>query len=281
MRIRDILEGAGDSELLMRDAERLGLPTSKGDRKAMLEMMDDVGENAVSPSRTNDAISESRMYDQYLTAIQRLTNQSIVRPNPATRPAWGNNNHPFLKLMFQLRSFTFAYREGPLAFLGDEFLNTAGADKMKAVAHAAPGIMALIALTGAVESIRYALQFDPGDEEDREIIAEREARSDFSKAMEHFERTGLAGTAPMFTYYPVKGVTEYNQSYLVSVAGPAASYLTDGTTAILSGDSERMVEFGARMLPMGQFYSQRKVWRDIIMGRDYGPDEETEMLNVE
>ena len=76
-------------------------------------------------------------------AIARFTEESIVRPNAAERPGWASN--PYTALIFQLKSFFYAYGKN---IIGGVIRNTKSAYNRegKITAAAMPAVFAATAL---------------------------------------------------------------------------------------------------------------------------------------
>jgi hypothetical protein len=231
---------------------------------------------------------ETESGQQYLTALARIAQQTVVQSNAANRPLWLNDRNPVLKLFGQFKSFASAYREGPLAYISSETIQqfTGGnqTEALRQAARIAPIVLGMGVMAGLSDWLRYDFYYNMGDPEQREIWREMQPNLDFAESVEatregHWglameeisglpqiiERAGLTGTATFGTYFPLTAVRNYNASLAAQMFGPTGSVLfEDIATPVAKGNWSQLYDTSLRLLPFGQAMQYREQYKQWI-----------------
>ena len=178
-------------------------------------------------------------------AIARFTEESVVRPNAAERPGWASN--PYTALIFQLKSFFYAYGKN---IIGGVIRNTQSTYNRegKISAAALPAVLATtsllpLAMVGMElrELLKFLLSPISGTVDFNEST---EAGSfDFSKfrtnemgygeyLVEAADRSGAFGAWTML--FPMFEAGRFGDEFYTSLLGPSAQRLED----LIKGDAQ-------------------------------------------
>ena len=158
--------------------------------------------------------------DAVSKAIARFAEEAIIRPNPAQRPSWANN--PYLTIVWQLKSYFYAYGKTVIGGIGREVKNRYSEDGNfqggAATLLLAAGFMIPLTMVGLEmrEYMKYGIQaLLPGIDASGSTF-----RSDYMDNGEYmweiFNRSGVLGPLSI-------GVTTAESLKWEGLAGPLIS----------------------------------------------------------
>jgi hypothetical protein len=158
--------------------------------------------------------------DAVSKAIARFAEEAIIRPNPAQRPSWANN--PYLTIVWQLKSYFYAYGKTVIGGIGREVKNRYNEDGDfqggAATLLLAAGFMIPLTMVGLEmrEYMKYGIQaLLPGIDASGSTF-----RSDYMDNGEYmweiFNRSGILGPLSI-------GVTSVESLKWEGLAGPLIS----------------------------------------------------------
>jgi predicted NAD-dependent protein-ADP-ribosyltransferase YbiA (DUF1768 family) len=178
-------------------------------------------------------------------AIARFTEESVVRPNAAERPGWASN--PYTALIFQLKSFFYAYGKNIIGGVIRNVQSTYGREG-RIPAAALPAVLALtsllpLAMVGMElrELLKFLLSPLSGTVD---FNSNTEAGVfDFSKfrtnemgygeyLLEAADRSGAFGAWTML--FPMFEAGRFGDEFYTSLLGPSAQRLED----LIKGDAQ-------------------------------------------
>jgi len=190
-----------------------------------------------------DFAFDSKAGDKVKQAIGRFVEESIVRPNAAERPVWASN--PYTALIFQLKSFFYAYgknivggvvRNTQSTFRRDGKISTSAMPAVYAATSLLPLAMIGMELrelikflfspvTGAIDFNERtdALAFDTSKFRTNDM--------DYSEyLLESADRAGIFGAFTMI--FPMMEAGRFGDEFYTPILGPTAQRVED----ILKGD---------------------------------------------
>jgi hypothetical protein len=158
--------------------------------------------------------------DAVSKAIARFAEEAIIRPNPAQRPSWANN--PYLTIVWQLKSYFYAYGKTVIGGIGREVKNRYSEDGNfqggAATLLLAAGFMIPLTMVGLEmrEYMKYGIQaLLPGIDASGSTF-----RSDYMDNGEYmweiFNRSGIPGPLSI-------GITTVESLKWEGLAGPLIS----------------------------------------------------------
>lgn len=194
----------------------LGVP--KGEEAAFARFVRDMGDDLPTGATVTGPYAGA-----YRNALQRFTDQTVMRPSASTRPKYAS--HPLGAVIFQLQAFGYAFQKNVLnrqaRLLASKDLSAA--DKLGYSAAALPAVALLVGLQGLMRDTRDRL-YDPDIRERKTPLA-------------HFEgavsQAGLLGVADPYLQ-SLTGI-RYQRNPLASLMGPAASGLAETSMVLASG----------------------------------------------
>jgi len=178
-------------------------------------------------------------------AIARFTEESIVRPNAAERPGWASN--PYTALIFQLKSFFYAYGKN---IIGGVIRNTKSAYNRegKITAAALPAVLAATALLPLAmvgmelrELLKYMLSpisntIDLNSKTPALAFDSNKFRNNSMNWPEYLleasDRSGAFGAWTML--FPMFEAGRFGDEFYTSLLGPTAQRLED----LIKGDAQ-------------------------------------------
>jgi hypothetical protein len=185
-------------------------------------------------------------FEVFRTAMLRFVDQTIVRPNEANRPVWMSSANPFKRTAGQLKSFTHAFREGPLAYLIDEWSHGDIPEKIGI----ALSMLPMLLLTWGVEELRSLLYglTKRGERANKR----KDDRPTLEKAIDLVDLAGYTGQlTDAFRFR--EAVTQFNTDPVISMGGPVygdASRLLAGIAYAGAGDPAKLYNQIVRMTPV-------------------------------
>ncbi len=206
-----------------RHPERSGyflreLGVARGDEAAFAAYVRSLGDDLPS-----SAALSGRHAQAYRTALQRFTDQTVMRPSASTKPKYAS--HPLGAVIFQLQAFAYSFQKNVLnrqaRLLASKDLSYA--DKLAFSAGALPAVALLVGVQGMMRDIRDAL-YDPDVRERKTPAAHLEGA---------VSQAGLFGIADPYLQ-SLTGI-RYQRNPLASFMGPAASGLAESTMALSQG----------------------------------------------
>jgi hypothetical protein len=207
--------GARDQELSQANFERL------------------TDEKAIERQR---AIRKVARDDRVKQALNRMVDESVLRPAPTQRPTWMNN--PNWQLFSHLKGFMFTYHERVLR---------------RAYTSAAQGrygpMMAMSSYVGmimAMDALRAVIQHGPRDEDDWR------PEMTFAQRLEDAgRRSGIYGSFGFFA--DMHEATRFNSNLFAEAGGPTTSHINRLWRAFVSGRTSMRSAF-ERSLPGSQVF---------------------------
>ncbi len=200
----------------------LGVP--RGEEAAFAKYLRGMGDDLPMASTAT-----GRYAGVYRNALQRFTDQTVMRPSQSTRPKYAS--HPLGAVIFQLQAFGYAFQKNVLnrqfRLLASKDLSTA--DKLAYSVSAATSAALLVGLQGLMRDTRDRL-YDPEIRERKTPMAHLEGA---------VSQAGLLGVADPYLQ-SLTGI-RYQRNPLASLMGPAASGLAESTftaTSLLLNNSE-------------------------------------------
>ena len=200
--------------------------------------------NSIDPA-TGKFMFEGDRGQRVKMAMAQFVEESIVRPNAAERPTWVND--PRLQLVWQLKSFFYAYgknvvggaiREGQTRWNNGEGIG--GPATLLAL-----GGLTLLPLTMVGLELRElskdllakALPFTAGG--DRMYRTDNMEWSEYM--LEIFDRSGVFG--PFTLLMPMLEAEKYGDSFIVPPFGPTAEKIEDFLDEGIGGIADRSIPF--------------------------------------
>ncbi len=200
----------------------LGVP--RGEEAAFARFVRDLGDDLPTAAAVT-----GRYAGVYRNALQRFTDQTVMRPSQSTRPKYAS--HPLGAVIFQLQAFGYAFQKNVLnrqaRLLASKDLSYA--DKLAYSLSAATSAALLVGLQGLMRDTRDRL-YDPDIRERKTPMAHLEGA---------VSQAGLLGVADPYLQ-SLTGI-RYQRNPLASLMGPAASGLAESTftaTSLLLNNSE-------------------------------------------
>ena len=211
--------------------------------------------NSIDPA-TGKLMFEGDRGQRVKMAMAQFVEESIVRPNAAERPTWVND--PRLQLVWQLKSFFYAYgknvvggaiREGQTRWNNGEGIG--GPATLLAL-----GGLTLLPLTMVGLELRElskdllakALPFTAGG--DRMYRTDNMDWPEYT--LEIFDRSGVFG--PFTLLMPMLEAEKYGDSFIVPPFGPTAEKIEDFLDEGISGIADRSVPFYSSVGGVGAGY---------------------------
>lgn len=172
--------------------------------------------------------------EKFKAALFRMTDQSIMRPNAATKPSWATSS-VFGRVIFALQSFGYAFTKNVLArqfrnakktaSSAGKALTTGDIDAARdAATHMIPVLMTATLLPIA------QLILGVGRDELDEVLSGQETRekTDLATLERAVSRSGLTGA--LDPYIQLVSGTRYNRTALQGLAGPVIGTVGDVAT---------------------------------------------------
>ena len=180
----------------------------------------------VTPEQIDAWVAEGKIisnkHQRVKEAIAQFVDESIVRPNAAERPGWANN--PYFAMVWQLKSFYYAYGKNIMGGLGRLAKTKAGQENMTAgVGPLIMGAVLLAPLTMIGLEIRELLKYLLGGGDSRKL---RTNNMDFGEyGFEILDRSGILG--PLGLLVPMYEAGKYGDFPLGPAAGPTFERIED------------------------------------------------------
>ena len=180
----------------------------------------------VTPEQVDAWVAEGKIisnkHQRVKEAIAQFVDESIVRPNAAERPGWANN--PYFAMVWQLKSFYYAYGKNIMGGLGRLAKTKAGQENMTAgVAPLIMGAVLLAPLTMVGLEIRELLKYILGGGDSSKL---RTNNMDFGEyGFEILDRSGILG--PLGLLVPMYEAGKYGDFPLGPAAGPTFERIED------------------------------------------------------
>jgi len=207
------------SDLLLRE---LGVP--KGKEAAFAAYVKDFGDKLP----TADDL-KGEFGDLYKNMALRFVDQSVQRPNAATKPAWAS--HPLGKMVFQFQSFNYAFQKNVLnRMVRLAVLNKDMSAAQKASLGASFGL-SVGAMTG-IQAMITELREKAYSRPDQKKLTPG------AKMEGTVSRTGLLGVADPWIQM-VNGGVRYGRDPSQSLLGPALGQASGTLGAFLGPDSDK------------------------------------------
>ena len=155
-------------------------------------------------------------------AIAQFVDESIVRPNAAERPGWANN--PYFAMVWQLKSFYYAYGKNIMGGLGRLAQTKAGQENMTAaVAPLIMGLVLLAPLTMLGLEIRELLKYIVSGGDQRKLRTNNMDAGEYS--FEILDRSGVLGMGGLLI--PMYEAGKYGDFPLGPALGPTFERIED------------------------------------------------------
>ena len=164
----------------------------------------------------------SNQHQRVKEAIAQFVDESIVRPNAAERPGWANN--PYFAMVWQLKSFYYAYGKTIMGGLGRLAKTKQGVEGMAAgVAPLIMGAVLLAPLTMLGLEIRELLKYLISGGDSRKLRTNSMDAGEYS--FEILDRSGIFG--PFGLLIPMYEAGKYGDFPLGPAAGPTFERIED------------------------------------------------------
>ena len=194
-------------------------------------------------------------------AVHRFAESSILRPNAAQRPLWASD--PRFQLIWQLKSFAYAYGKTILGGFRNGVLNRVARDKVagrpdEGVSQIPVSAAILVATTLPLTMLGLELReytksllafLIPGE---THVDTEgnwkylRSDRMDYGEySWEMVKRSGILGYGALFE--GASQASKYGDNFAISLLGPSAQFLEQVTQAVFSGNYENVID---RSIPL-------------------------------
>ena len=172
--------GGKKGEIAQKELDSLGI-----DADSLQRWFND-GAQVWSPDMRGQKSKDARLVTD---AIQQFTDEAVLRPNAAQRPVWANN--PWFGLLWQLKSFSYAYgkvvTEGIWREMQKQY-GVAEGDKAKKLAAGSLPLVYSALVMAPFAALTLALREGVTREEE-----DRPKRDEFDYALELLSRSGMAG----------------------------------------------------------------------------------------
>ena len=180
----------------------------------------------VTPAQIDAWIADgkviSNQHQRVKEAIAQFVDESIVRPNAAERPGWANN--PYFAMVWQLKSFYYAYGKTIMGGLGRLAKTKQGVEGMAAgVAPLIMGAVLLAPLTMLGLEIRELLKYLISGGDSRKLRTNSMDAGEYS--FEILDRSGILG--PLGLLIPMYEAGKYGDFPLGPAAGPTFERIED------------------------------------------------------
>ena len=180
----------------------------------------------VTPAQIDAWIADgkviSNQHQRVKEAIAQFVDESIVRPNAAERPGWANN--PYFAMVWQLKSFYYAYGKTIMGGLGRLTKTKQGVEGMAAgVAPLIMGAVLLAPLTMLGLEIRELLKYLISGGDSRKLRTNSMDAGEYS--FEILDRSGILG--PLGLLIPMYEAGKYGDFPLGPAAGPTFERIED------------------------------------------------------
>ena len=180
----------------------------------------------VTPAEVDAWVADGKIisneHQRIKEAIAQFVDESIVRPNAAERPGWANN--PYFAMVWQLKSFYYAYGKNIMGGLGRLSKTKAGQENMTAgVAPLIMGAVLLAPLTMLGLEIRELLKYLVSGGDPRKLRTNSMDLGDYS--FEILDRSGILG--PLGLLIPMYEAGKYGDFPLGPAAGPTFERIED------------------------------------------------------
>lgn len=210
-RLAKQMDGSAEAKKLNRPAfflRELSIPA--GREADFAKFVRKFGARLPSSAELAKAGEMGRMYK---TALQRFTDQTVMRPSASTRPAWAN--HPIGAVLFQLQSFGYAFQKNVINRWGrihaKGFKGEDGLSALDSAAMVFPMLAGMAMVT--------AMQAIIGEVRDDIYRPDRREETDAAKLEKALSRAGLFGIADPWIQ-AATGV-RYQRSITEGLLGPA------------------------------------------------------------
>lgn len=206
-------------DLFLRE---LGVP--KGKEQAFADYVGTFGKKLPTADDLKGEFGEL-----YKNMALRFVDQSVQRPNAATKPAWAS--HPLGKMIFQFQSFNYAFQKNVL----NRMVRLAVLDKELSASQKAAlatsfgvSVSAMTGIQAMITELRERLYSRP----------DQKKLSPGAKMEGTVSRTGLLGVADPWIQM-VNGGVRYGRDPSQSLLGPALGQASGTLGAFLGPDSEK------------------------------------------